>query len=142
MKKLIIIAIAAVAVMANSLEIGQKFPYENFENQHGNMLAIDKSTKNVIIAFTKAQGKIVDTHLQKQKDYLQKTNSVYLTDVSNVPSFVMKMFMLPKFKQYDYEMGFVKDEVKAQTLPRKGENLTLIELDNLEITSIKFSKDL
>jgi hypothetical protein len=142
MKKLIILAFAAIAAFASNLEIGQKFPFDSFENQHGKALVITNDTKKLIVAFTKKQGEVVKEFLAKNKAYLKDNDAVYLTDVSSVPSFVMSMFMLPKFKEYEYEMGLIKDEVKAQTIPVNGEQLTIIELNDFIITSISFTNKL
>jgi len=142
MKKLIILAFAAIAAFANGLEIGQKFPFESFENQHGKELVVTNDTKKLIVAFTKKQGEIVKEFLVENKGYLKSNDAIYLTDVSSVPSFVMSMFMLPKFQEYEYEMGLIKDEAKAQVIPVNGEQLTIIELNDLTITAISFANKL
>jgi len=105
-------------------------------------LQIDNDTKRVIIAFTKDRADIVREFLEKNDGYLQQNNALYLVDVNRVPSLVMSMFMLPRFQKYNFEMGLIKDKIFADSLPRQGSNLTIIELDNLEVTSIDFSKNL
>jgi len=142
MKSILILAFAAIAAFASGVEIGQKFPQLSFENQHEEQLLIDNDTKKVIIAFSKESGAIVKDFLDQNDGYLQQNSAIYLVDVSRVPSLVMSMFMMPSFRKYDFEMGLIKDKIFADSLPRQGSNLTIIELDNLEVTSIDFSKNL
>lgn len=142
MKKLIILAFAAIAAFASEIAVGQQFLETSFVNQHEKNLEITNDTKKVIIAFTKKSGSVVNDFLNENKGYLKDTQSVYLTDVSQVPSFVMSFFMLPKFREYYYEIGLVEDESISKLLPKKDEMLTIIELDNRKITSISFSKNL
>lgn len=142
MKYLLILAFAAIAAFASSVEIGQKFPHTNFENQHSQPLVVNDETQKIIIAYTKEAGEVVRNFLAQNEGYLEQNSAIYLTDVSAVPSFVMSMFMMPSFKKYDFEMGLVRDEVVANSLPTEGGKLTIIELDNLEVTSISFSQNL
>lgn len=142
MKYLLILAFAAIAAFASSVEIGQKFPHTNFENQHSQPLVVNDETQKIIIAYTKEAGEVVRNFLEQNEGYLEQNNAIYLTDVSAVPSFVMSMFMMPSFKKYDFEMGLVRDKAVANSLPREGGKLTIIELDNLEVASISFSQNL
>ena len=63
--------------------------------------------------------------------------------LSAAPKFVTNLFMVPKFKKYNYSIGLIRDEKVAESFPKKDENnLTIIELEENKISSIKYEKSL
>ena len=63
-------------------------------------------------------------------------------DASAVPGMIMSMFMLPKFKKYDYSIGLIEDEKEAGLFPQKENHLTVISLENHIVTHISFKQTL
>lgn len=143
MKKILftLLVISCTFLFAD-LKVNDHLPFEHYQNQFDEDMIIDEKTKLVIVTFTKDNGAIINEFLEKNTEFLKEKNAHYLADVSAVPSFVMSMFMKPKFKSYKYQMGLIYDEEKALNIPKKEDMITLIHLDNKRIKNIEFVENL
>ena len=110
------------------------------KDQFEKNIAITTQTKQILLAFSKEQGEKVKVFLEANPNYLAENNAIYLMDVSTVPGMVMSMFMLPKFQKYSYTVGLVENEKDIAYFPKKENLITVITLDNLNVTSIAFKE--
>ncbi len=127
---------------AQPLREGDTLEALRFKDQFEKEFAITAQTKQLMVVFSKIEGEKVKAFLETHPNYLQENNALYLMDVTPVPSMVMSMFMLPKFKKYAYPIGLIEDETILKTLPKKEKFITLMTLDNLKITAIEFKEAL
>ncbi len=143
MKKIVFLTFVVLGIaFAKPLEVGGVIPTFSLQNQFQKPLSITKDTKKLIVVFSKKEGDIVKNFLEKNPNYLTTTKTAYLVDVSEVPSLVMSMFMRPKFKDYNFEMGLLDDENIVSSFPKKEGYITLLELDNKKVTKVEFKKSL
>ena len=138
MKIVVMFLLLYGAVFADVLKVKDKFPYDSFSDQFEKKLAITPQTKEIIISFSKKNGKAVKTFLQTHKGYLKKRQAVYLADVSSVPSLVMSLFMKPALQKNNFRVGLIEDEKIAEILPKVEGKTTVIHLEKMYIKSIKF----
>jgi len=131
-----------VSLFADVLQENGIFPNVKLKDQFEKEVVINAQTKQIIIAFTKAQGETMKAFLETNPNYLSDNNALYMMDATEVPSVIMSMFMMPKFKKYGYSVGLVEDKQTAQTLPKQNDKLTVLSLDNLRITQIDFKESL
>jgi len=129
-------------LFAQPLSVGTTIEATQFKDQFEKNLTITAQTQQLIVVFSKVEGEKVKAFLETNPNYLYENNALYLMDVTPVPSMVMSMFMLPKFKKYAYPIGLIEDEKVLETLPKKEKFITLITLDNLKITAIEFKEAL
>jgi len=101
-------------------------------------LAVTPQTKEIIISFSKKNGKAVKAFLSTHKGYLKKRQAVYLADMTSAPSLAMSLFMMPALKKYDFSVGLIEDDDIAERLPKVEGKSTVIKLEKLYIKSIKF----
>jgi hypothetical protein len=142
MKITVIFLLLYGAVFADALKVKDTFPYDGFIDQFDKKLAITPETKEIIISFSKKNGKVVKTFLETHKGYLKKRQAVYLADVSSVPSLVMSFFMKPALQKYNFSVGLIEDGEIAETLPTVEGKTTVISLEKMHIKSIKFIDNL
>jgi len=142
MKITVIFLLLCGVLFADVLKVKDKFPYDSFFDQFEKKLAITLQTKEIIISFSKKNGKAVKTFLQTHKGYLEKKHAVYLADVSSVPSLAMSLFMKPKLQKNNFCVGLIEDEEIAETLPKIEGKTTVIRLEKMHIKSIKFVESL
>ena len=138
MKIAVIFLLLYSVLFADVLKVKDKFPYDSFSDQFDKKLAITPQTKEIIISFSKKNGKAVKAFLQTHKDYLKKRQAVYLADVSSVPSIAMSFFMQPAMQKYNFSIGLIEDEEIAEVLPAVEGKTTVIRLDKMYIKSITF----
>jgi len=138
MKITVIFLLFSGVLFADVLKVKDKFPYDSFSDQFDKKLAITPQTKEIIISFSKKNGKAVKAFLQIHKGYLKKRQAVYLADVSSVPSLAMSLFMKPALQKNNFSIGLIEDEEIANILPKVEGKTTVIRLEKMYIKSIKF----
>ncbi len=141
-KKWLFAMLIPVSLFADVLQENGIFPNVKLKDQFEKEVVINAQTKHIIIAFNKAQGETMKAFLEANPNYLSDHNALYMMDATEVPSVIMSMFMMPKFKKYGYSVGLVEDKQTAQTLPKQNDKLTVLSLDNLRITQIDFKEAL
>jgi len=144
MKKIILAALLLMpfGLFADTLKEGTLIQAPVIKDQFEKTVSITPQTKQIIIAYTKSQGDVLKAFFEANPHYLSENNALYLMDATSVPSLVMSMFMMPKFKKYTYSIGLIEDEKDVAYFPKKEDQLTIISLDNLNVTAIDFKEKL
>ena len=143
MKIIISIFLFINLAFGSTIKVGDDLSTLKVTDQFDKVLEINKNVKKIIIVFSKDKGDEIKKFLETNPNYLKENNALYFADVSAAPGFVTNLFMVPKFKKYNYSMGLIRDEKIALSFPKKDEeNLTIIELKENKISSIKYEKNL
>ena len=129
-------------LFADTLKEGTTIQAPVIKDQFEKTVSIAPQTKQVIIAYTKSQGDVIKAFLEANPNYLTENNALYLMDATAVPSMVMSMFMMPKFKKYTYSIGLLDNEKDVAYFPKKEDRITVISLENLNVTAIDFKEKL
>lgn len=129
-------------LFADALKEGAPIQAPVIKDQFEKNVSITPQTKQIIIAFTKSQGDVMKAFFEANPNYLSENNALYFMDATAVPSMVMSMFMMPKFKKYNYAIGLLENEKDASYFPKKEDRMTVITLDNLNVTAISFQEKL
>jgi len=138
MKITILLLFLSGISFANVLKVGDIFPSNHFSDQFEKKLAITSQTKEIIISFSKKNGKAVKAFLENHKGYLKERQAVYLADMTSAPSLAISLFMKPALKKYGFSVGLIEDDEIAERLPKVEGKTTVISLEKMTIKSIKF----
>ncbi|NOZ90137.1 MAG: hypothetical protein GXO60_02505 [Epsilonproteobacteria bacterium] len=128
------------ATATDGLNVGSKLEFtlpDQFDKPH----SLTDDTKKLILVFAKSTGHTVKEFLKKQpKDYLTKKNTLFVADISPMPTVIRNTFALPDFKKSNYSVLLIYDENIAKTLknPKEADKIAIANLKNKEITSIKY----
>ncbi|KFL33013.1 MULTISPECIES: hypothetical protein [unclassified Sulfurospirillum] len=139
---LLIALILPFGLFADTLKEGLPIQAPVIKDQFEKAVNITPQTKQIIIAYTKSQGDGMKAFFEANPNYLSEHNALYFMDATAVPSLVMSMFMMPKFKKYTYGIGIIDNDKDAAYFPKKEDKLTVISLDNLSVTAIDFKEKL
>lgn len=142
MKILVTLFLFLNLVFASQYEVGSDLSKLVVNDQFDKELNVSNEIKKVFVVFSKDLGAQIKEFLEKNPNYLKDNSAIYLADVSAAPSFVTNMFMVPKFKKYNYSMGLIRDEELAKQFPAKEEMITVINVENSKITTIEYIKSL
>lgn len=144
MKQFLLVAMLLLpfGLFADTLKEGTSIQAPIIKDQFEKTVSITPQTKQIIIAYTKSQGDVMKAFFEVHPNYLSDNNALYFMDATAVPSLVMSMFMIPKFKKYTYGIGIINNEKDAAYFPKKEDRLTVITLDNLSVTAIDFKEKL
>lgn len=142
MKILVTLFLFLNLVFASQYEVGSDLSKLVVNDQFDKELNVSNEIKKVFVVFSKDLAAQIKEFLEKNPNYLKDNSAIYLADVSAAPSFVTNMFMVPKFKKYNYSMGLIRDEELAKQFPAKEEMITVINVENSKITTIEYIKSL
>jgi len=140
MKIITMLMILGLALFAE-YKVGDSMKIFAVSDQFDKSIAIDNNVKIIVLATSKATGKEGHKYFEnKPKEFFEKNSIISMSDMSAVPGLVLDWFMMGKFKEYKYQIALLKDDDIAEILPKKEDMLSIIYLDGLKITDIKYVK--
>jgi len=108
------------------------FDEYKYKNQYGDLIKIPKETKTILISFEKTTSKLINETLDEEK------NIVFIADISNVPSFLISIFVLSSLQDYKHEIFLNYDDSFKDNIIHKDEKITVVKLQNKKIINISF----
>ena len=139
-KKFLFTVFLGLSAFANSLTIGNNLPTLTIKDQFEKDFTVDANIKTIIFSATKTEGTTIKEFLlTKNKDYLATNNTVYVADITGMPSLITKFIAMPKMKDYPFSVLLV-DEASKGLFPVKEDMISIISLENGKITDIKYVK--
>jgi len=108
------------------------FDKYEYKNQYGDLIKIPKETKTILISFEKTTSKLINETLDEEK------NIVFIADISNVPSFLISIFVLSSLQDYKHEIFLNYDDSFKDNIIHKDEKITVVKLQNKKIINISF----
>jgi len=139
MKKTLLISLLLPAMLFAGFKAGENFPDMTLKDQFGNSLQIDADDRLVLITFEKNTAiETADFFKKKPKGFLKKNHIKYLSDISDIPSFITSMFALPKMKQYPFSVMLIRDE-HGKVFDREEGKVTIYRIRNRKITAVEFT---
>ncbi|MEA3521625.1 MAG: hypothetical protein U9R50_01485 [Campylobacterota bacterium] len=150
MKKIIFGVMLALTFIACSDEeivvepkasVGKSLQSLELKDQFEQVKRINDDTKKVIFAFSKDMGHLSNDYFNtKEPTFLADHNTIFIADVSNAPSLIRSMFIMPGLKDFKHTVLVIDDEMVAASYRNKGkeEQLMVVSVDNFTIKSINY----
>lgn len=139
-KKFLFTVFLGLSAFANSLTIGNNLPTLTIKDQFEKDFTVDANIKTIIFSATKTEGTTIKEFLlTKDKDYLTTNKTVYIADITGMPSLITKFIAMPKMKDYPFSVLLV-DEANKGLFAVKEDMISIISLENGKITDIKYVK--
>lgn len=136
--KLFCTVIFSTYLLANSFSINDNINSFSLPDQFDKIHTINEQTQTIIVSFEKGTGKMVSEFLSKKApDFLQNHQAVFIADISQMPSFVTKLFALPKMRGYKHKILLIYKENDERFI-QKEEMSTVYQLQKGEIKSIEY----
>lgn len=140
-KKIVLLIVFATLLFSNSFELNKNINSFSLVDQFDRVHTIHSDIKTILVSFEKGTGADVNKFLAgKNPDFLQKNNAVFIANISGMPSFITKMFALPKMKKYKHSILLIYDESDKRFL-QKEEKTTLYRLENGVIKNISYIEE-
>ncbi len=120
---------------------GKSLQQLSLNDQFDKKQTLSADTKKVIFAFTKDMGHVGNDYLATQDaDYLAKRDALFIADVSQAPSLIRSMFVLPGLKDLEHSVMLIMEDsdsamYKAQT---DFEKIMIVDVDTYVITDITY----
>lgn len=141
MKKILLSLMLVVSLFAE-FKVGDKIEDFTLPDQFDNNITFNSDIKTIIMTFEKDVAVGVNDFLKtKDKEFLIKNSTIFIADISSMPSFVTSMFALPKMRKYPYSVGLIYDEF-GEKFNIQDEKITIYKVNQNEIKEILFIDDI
>ena len=134
-------AFAQTQITAGTLALHQPIPTLHLKDQHDQPWTVPADTRLVLLATGRKASSLVQAVLEKEpKEFLAQRRTVYVADMSKMPSFATRMFALPSLREMPFRVGVSLEEPTLAAWPREADAVTLIELANGVVQRIASAK--
>ncbi len=110
---------------------------DQFDKPH----SLTNNTFLLILFFAKSTGHTVKAFLNIQdKNFLEKRNTLFVADISPMPTIIRNTFALPDLKKSPYSVLLIYDEKIANSLKNKKEadKIAIANIENKVIKSVEY----
>ena len=138
LKTLILLILICIYSNANTLKIDDKISSFSLVNQFDKIHTINSNISMIIVTFQKESTNIVNNFLSsRDNDFLDKNNTIFINDISCTPSIIVKMFTIPKMRDYKYDILLIYNENNKKFIEEEN-MITVYFIENGFIKDIKF----
>ena len=138
LQKLILSMIVCIYANAGTLKIDDKISTFSLVNQFDKIHTITSEISIIIVTFQKETTNLVNDFLSsKSSDFLDKNNTIFINNISSIPSIVVKMFTIPKMRDYKYDILLIYNENNKKFIEEENK-ITVYFIQNGYIKDIKF----
>jgi len=136
--KIFLFILLSFSILFAQATIGKPLPVVNLVDQFDNKVEI-RNDATLIVSFQKSVSSEIQAYLDsKPKHYLKQNNILYVSDMSAAPTFMIKLFGIPKMKKFDYKVALIYDDAVADKIQREDNKITVITLKKYKIVGIQF----
>ena len=128
------------ASATDGMNIGSKITF-TLPDQFDKAYTLNNDTKKIIFVFAKATGHTVKTFLKEQnKDYLASKNTLFVADISPMPTVIRNTFALPDLKKSEFSVLLVYDKAIAKQFKNatESEKIAVVSLHNGAVEAVKY----
>ena len=138
LKKLILSTLICFYANATTLKIDDKISTFSLVNQFDKIHTITSEISTIIVTFQRETSNLVNEFLSSQQsDYLDKNNTIFINNISGNPSIIVKMFTIPKMRDYKYDILLIYDENNKKFMEEENK-ITVYFIKNGFVKDIKF----
>lgn len=127
------------ATATHGLQTGSTLSF-TLPDQFDKAVTLTPDTKKIIFVFAKTTGHTVREFLKKQdKNYLPSRHTLFVADVSGMPTVIRNTFALPDFRKSPYSVLLIYDKAIAKNYKNTedADKITIVTLDNKTITKVQ-----
>ena len=107
------------------------------KNQHGNEITLHQAQKIVYLPDEKAFDLWKSFMKERSGGFLKERGVAVVADLSNAPSFVRSLFILPGLRKLDYEVLVIEDEFSPVIFQSILEQVTVVTVDGAQQKNIR-----
>ena len=137
-QKLILSIIISISANASTLKIDDKISTFSLVNQFDKIHTITSEVSMILVTFQKETTNLVNDFLSsKNSDFLDKNNTIFINNISCTPSIIIKMFTIPKMRDYKYDILLIYNENNKRFIEEENK-ITIYFVENGFVKDIKF----
>ena len=137
-KKLILLILICIFAKASTLKIDDKISSFSLPNQFDKIHTIDGEISKIIVTSEKENVELINDFLSsKDSDFLDKNHTVFIDNISKVSSLIVKMFIIPKLREYNYDILLIHNESSKRFLEKENK-ISVYIIENAKVKDIKY----
>ena len=137
-KKLILLILICIFAKASTLKIDDKISSFSLPNQFDKIHTINGETSKIIVTSEKENIELINDFLSsKNSDFLDKNHTVFIDNISKVSSLIVKMFIIPKLREYNYDILLIHNESSKRFLEKENK-ISVYIIENAKVKDIKY----
>ena len=137
-KKLVILLISATCLLAQSFALKDSVEGIIIKNQFEKDYVIGTKIKRLVVSFEKDISEDLNGFLgSKESDFLEKNQTLFIANISKMPSIVASLFAIPKMQKYEYNILLIDNEKDNRFVSKEGK-VTIYEIDKGIIQKVCF----
>ncbi|MDD2895325.1 MAG: hypothetical protein PHG81_04820 [Aliarcobacter sp.] len=137
-QKLILLILICIFARASTLKIDDKISSFSLPNQFDKIHTINSEISKIIVTSEKENVTLINDFLSsKNSDFLDKNHTVFIDNISKVSSLIVKMFVIPKLREYDYDILLIYNENSKKFLEQENK-ISVYIIENAKVTDIKY----
>ena len=137
-KNIFLILIFTTCLFSDSFTVEDRMFKFSLPNQFDKMETVDKTIKTIIVSFEKGTGADINDYLaSKESDFLQKNNTVFIANISGMPSLVTKLFAMPAMQSYKHNVLLIYSKRDKRFLQKEGKS-TVYKLKDGVVQSVTY----
>jgi hypothetical protein len=124
----------------NGINVGSKIEFtlpDQFDKSH----SLTNNTKRVIFVFAKSTGHTVKAFLNQQdRDFLTKRDTLFVADISPMPTVIRNTFALPDLRKSNYSVLLIYDSKISKALKddNNSDKIAIVNINNGVVESLKY----
>jgi hypothetical protein len=137
MKKIVMVSSLLMTILFAELQLGKALPSWQLVSQQGSEVVIPNKGKiRLLISSEKGLSEKIHTYLKKQdRDFLKERKTIYVSDISSLPNFLVELFVLPTLKGFNFTVALLKEENSIEYSDGK---VTVVSLNDGEVMEVMF----
>ena len=136
------LALACLGVGAAPAEPGAALPLFKLNDQHDKAVLIGPATQILIFTAEKpASDMVIKVLSAKPKGALERSGTVYVADISALPTVFARMFALPKLRELPFPVALARDAATVADLPRRAGFATVLTLRSEQVIRVQYAQD-
>lgn len=137
-KKLILLILICIFAKASTLKIDDKISSFSLPNQFDKIHTINGETSKIIVTSEKENIELINDFLSsKNSDFLDKNHTVFIDNISKVSSLIVKMFIIPKLRECNYDILLIHNESSKRFLEKENK-ISVYIIENAKVKDIKY----
>ena len=137
-QKLILLILICIFAKASTLKIDDKISSFSLPNQFDKIHTINGEISKIIVSFQRDDINLINNFLSsKNSDFLDKNNTVFIDNISKVSSLIVKMFVIPKLREYHYDILLIYNETNKKFLEQENK-ISVYLIENGTVKDIKY----
>ena len=129
MKFLAVLLLALSATCAQAVEVGERLASWTLLDQFDQPYSLNDELQVLLVARSMAGAKLLAAALDQQpKGYLESRKTVFLADISRMPSVIAAAFAVPAMRDYNYRVMLDRDARIAPRYPVENDAVLWLQL--------------